>query len=272
MAPTAKSLVIDLLSAASGIAVPVRELVRACAVFGIRETSVRVAIVRLSAAGSIESAGRGTYRLSGRAQALAREVGSWRTVERRVRTWDDGYLAARFEPPRRGDRTTVRALQLNGFRELERGFAVRPDNLEGSADGVRARLDALDGAAIVFRASDFDPPTQARIFRLWDGKALNASYQRSRARLEKWLDKADRLEPEVAAREAFLLGGEAIRQIVYDPLLPAPFVDPLQRRAFVDSMRTFDRVGRGIWLRLFGVRLGAPDSAHEQGPLDGWSH
>ena len=56
-----------------------------------------------------------------------------------------------------------------------------------------------------------------------------------------------------------LLGGAAIRQIVFDPILPAPLVDPRERRAFVETMCRFDEVGRQIWRRLFGVGLGTPD-------------
>jgi phenylacetic acid degradation operon negative regulatory protein len=264
VAPTPRRLVLDLLASADGVEAPVRELVRACAVFKLRETSVRVAIVRLNAEGLLESAGRGTYRLSEKAHALAGEVGTWRTVEKRVRPWSGAWLAARFDPSSRPARTLDRGLQMTGLKTLDRGFALRPDNLDGAADLLRHRLGVLGVEAMVFRARDFGTGTEARLRKLWDGKALTAGYQRSRERLEKWLERAHLLEPEVAARESFLLGGEAIRQIIFDPLLPAPLVDPVERKAFVDAMRTFDRVGRGYWLKLFGVELGAPDA------VDGW--
>lgn len=261
MTPTARRLVIDLLSAAPDLEAPVRDLVRACAVFAIRETSVRVAVVRLSAEGLIASAGRGTYRLGDRAQTLAREVGAWRTAEKRLRAWDGSWVAAQVAP-RGAGRARDRALQLTGLRALDPTLLIRPDNLEGSVAGVRARLDALGVQARVCSAADFDPATDAAIRRLWDGKALTAGYRRSRQRLERWMARAGTLEPVVAARESFLLGGEAIRQIIFDPLLPAPFVDPAERRDFIDTMRTFDQVGRAFWLSLFGVRLGAPEWVH----------
>jgi phenylacetic acid degradation operon negative regulatory protein len=159
-------------------------------------------------------------------------------------------------------RKRTRALSLLGFAELERGFHVRPDNLRGGVDGIRDRLRALglEEDAIVFQAGAFDSKTEARIRRLWDGKALTASYGRTRRKLERWLERSGTLELEVAARESFLLGGQAIRQIVFDPLLPPPFVDLEERRAFVVATKAMDGEGRRIWRRFFDV-AGAPAEA-----------
>jgi phenylacetic acid degradation operon negative regulatory protein len=66
-------------------------------------------------------------------------------------------------------------------------------------------------------------------------------------RLERWLANARRLDLDDAARESFLLGDEAIRQIVFDPLLPAPLVDEQARAAFVDAVIRFDAAGQAIW-------------------------
>jgi phenylacetic acid degradation operon negative regulatory protein len=271
MLPTAKSLLLDLLSAAGPSGASVRRLVSACALFDIRENNVRVALVRLSAAGLIEAAGRGEYRLGDGAKDLAREVAEWRTAEQRVRAWAGGYVAVHTGPLARGDRVAARrrnrALRLVGMRAVEPGLFVRPDNLEGGVDAarVRLRLLGLDQGANVFLAASFDDGTESRARGLWDGKALDASYKRSRTRLEKWLERAPRLEPDVAAREAFLLGGAAIRQVVYDPLLPAPLVDVQERRSFVDTVRRFDRAGRAIW-KGFGFHLGsaAPSTVRPQ--------
>ncbi|MCC7541662.1 MAG: hypothetical protein IT379_35920 [Deltaproteobacteria bacterium] len=52
-----------------------------------------------------------------------------------------------------------------------------------------------------------------------------------------------------------MLGGEAIRQIVFDPLLPEPLVDAVERRAFVDAAVRYDAFGRRVWRRHFGVAL-----------------
>jgi phenylacetic acid degradation operon negative regulatory protein len=255
--PTAKSLILELLVARAGEELPVRLAIAAGRLFDISDNNMRVALVRLSAAGLIEAAGRGAYRLAEAAEELAREVASWRTTEDRIRKWNGGYIAVHSASLGRTDRGALkrraRALSILGFGELERGLHLRPDNLEGGVGGVRARLYALglEAEASVFVAGSFAPETEGRARALWDGKALTASYKKQRAQLEKWLARARDLEPDVAARESFLLGGRAIRHIVYDPLLPPPFVDTDERRDFIAAVRVMDREGRRIWSRFF---------------------
>lgn len=267
MAPTAKRLLLQLLVAAGGVSLPVRTAVLAGALFEISENNVRVALVRLTAEGLIESAGRGEYRLAEGAVDLAREVAGWRDAEGRTGRWAGAYAGVHTGALGRTDKAALRrrtrALSLLGFAELERGFYVRPDNLRGGIDGIRERLRGLglEGEGVVFLAGAFDSDTEARIQRLWDGKALTASYGRTREKLERWLEASGRLELEVAARESFLLGGQAIRQIVFDPLLPPPFVDVDERRAFIDTMKTMDREGRRIWRRFFDVASAPAEAA-----------
>jgi phenylacetic acid degradation operon negative regulatory protein len=112
---------------------------------------------------------------------------------------------------------------------------------------------------LVFRITDLD---DARARRLWDGAALVQAYRRTREKLDRWIDHEPRLPRDVAARESFLIGSEAIRQILFDPLLPEPLVDASERRALIDAMRRYDVVGRRIWMRLFGL---APELHHYQG-------
>jgi phenylacetic acid degradation operon negative regulatory protein len=257
MTPTAKSLMLELLVASGGHELSARVAIAAGALFGISENNVRVTFARLSSEGLIEASGRGAYRLTDAAEDLAREVASWRSAEERARVWHGAYLAVHSGPLGRTDRAALkrraRALSMLGFAELDRGFHVRPDNLDGGVEGIRGRLYALglEKNAAVFVASAFSPDVEARVRALWDGKALTLSYKKLRAQLEKWLARADQLEPHVAARESFLLGGRAIRHIVYDPLLPPPFVDVDERRSFVATVRVMDREGRKIWRRFF---------------------
>ena len=249
----AKNLILDLLLARDGEALSARECIAACALFGIRENNVRVALVRLSAEGLIEASERGSYVLSATAHELADEVATWRRAEQRVRDWQGGYLVVHCGALGRSNRAALkareRALKMLGFRELEWGLFLRPDNLGDGVAGVRDRLRklGLQGEASVFAAADFDAERSARIKKLWDGKALNASYRKLTAQLETWMARAESLAAEVAARESFLLGGKAIREIVYDPLLPAPFVDIEARRAFVETVHRFDAFGKAIW-------------------------
>lgn len=251
-----RHLILKLLLGAEGAPLSARAAVASCDLFGIRENSVRVALVRLSAAEMIEAAGRGAYRIGPNAAQLANDVRSWRTAESRVRKWSGAFVAVHTGALGRTDRGALRererALQLLGFRELDPDLFVRPDNLLGGVEGVRERLHKLgvDARAPIFLASELDPARAARAHALWDGPALTKSYQQTRTQLEKWLARAGKIEPEVAARESFLMGNNAIRQVVFDPLLPDPLVSVSERRAFVETVLRYDRAGQAIWRRF----------------------
>lgn len=251
-----RHLILNLLLAAEGEPLSARDAVQSCALFGIRENSVRVALVRLGAAGMIEAEGRGTYRLGPKAAEFAAEIAGWRGNEQRVREWNGDWIAVHLGGLGRSDRTALRAreraLALLGLRELDPGLYLRPDNLAGGVAALRARLYHLDldADAPVFVARSFDADRERRARSLWDGKVLNRSYRETRRKLEDWLARAERLELEVAARESYLLGNEAIRRLVFDPLLPAPLVDVDERRAFADTVRRYDLAGRAIWQRM----------------------
>lgn len=231
-----------------------QDAIRACSLFGLRENTVRVALVRLVATGMIEAEGRGRYRLGPNASGLAEDVRTWRTAESRVRDWRGGWLAVHCGGLGRTDRTALRrrerALHLLGFRELDRDLFVRPDNLSGGVGEVRRRLDVLglEPEASVFVATDFDPERESRARSLWRDE--KRAYRKWRTRLEGWLARRSRLDLKVAAREAFVLGHEAIRHWIYDPLLPAPMADVEERKAFVASVIAFDRAGHEIWRQL----------------------
>jgi phenylacetic acid degradation operon negative regulatory protein len=248
-----RHLILNLLLGAEGGAMTARAAVAACALFGIRGNSVRVALARLSATGLVEPAGRGAYRLGPNAVNLAADVAGWRTAAQRVRDWSGGWIAVHAGHLGRSDRAALRAreraLGLLGMRELERGLYLRPDNLAGGAADARERLRrlGLEPAAAVFAAQGFDLAREKRARALWDGKALTKAYRGTRRRLERWLAGARPPDTPAAARESFLLGNDAIRQLVFDPLLPAPLVDVGARAAFVDAVQRFDAAGKSIW-------------------------
>jgi phenylacetic acid degradation operon negative regulatory protein len=268
MQPTAKNLILELLMASKDAPVSAREAVVAGRLFDISENNIRVALVRLSAASLVEAAGRGAYQLGAGGLDLAHEVQAWRTALQRLRDdWQGAYVVVHGGLPARVERAAVqrvnRAFHLLGFGELERGLHVRPDNLDGGVDALMERLRTLGLGTncAVFVASQFDVPTQARVHALWDSSALNASYRRMRDQLEAWLERAGELEPDVAARECFLLGRRAIRQVVFDPFLPHPLVDVELRRAFFETAVRFDHAGHLIWQRFFESSLGGPTPA-----------
>lgn len=255
--PTAKSLIQSLLLAADDRAYPARQLVAACALFDLTENNVRVALVRLQSEGILEAEGRGFYRLGPAAMDLAQEVSAWRQVEDRIQHWDGQYIGVHCGGLARSDKTAQsrrqQAFKLHGFAELEKGLFIRPDNLTGGVDDLRQRLHqlGLESGAIVFRADQFGPAHQTRLRTLWHNLDLNQRYQTVQQQLEAWLTTASKLSPAQAAREAFLLGRPAIRQVLYDPLLPDGMVDIQARQHCFETIRRFDSAGRALWWQFF---------------------
>jgi phenylacetic acid degradation operon negative regulatory protein len=248
-----RPVILKLMLASENGELTARDAVAACQLLGIRENSTRVALVRLASAQLIEAAGRGTYRMGPQATGLANEVSAWRTAEERIREWDGAWIAVHTGALNRADRVALhareRALELLGLRELERGLHVRPDNLTGSVAAIRERLQKLapEFDAPVFVARDFDNERDGRARKLWSSKALTRGYRETRRKLEDWLADSERLEVDVAARESYLIGDKAIRQLLFDPLLPSPLVDVDERRKFRDAVLRMDRVGHAIW-------------------------
>lgn len=263
MAANPRPLLLNLLIAADAQCISAREAVAACALFDIGESHARVALTRLAAAGLVEPAGRGAYRLGPAAADLAGEVAGWRGAARRAVEWSGGWIAVHVGALGRSDRAALRArsraFELLGLRELERGLHLRPDNLAGGVASVRARLVALglDAAAPVFVASDFDAALERRARALWDGAALTRRYRDGAQRLEAALPHAAAARAAATPallRDAWITGNEAIHDMLFDPLLPAPLVDVEARRAFFDAVLRYDAAGRAIWQRFLAAQ------------------
>ncbi len=268
--PTAKSFILDLLSTLRRGTMPVRALVAAAALFGIEENSLRVSLARLLASGQVERDERGCYRLGTGAAPIERRVHSWRTLERRTRSWNGAWLGlCPRRPsldPRRQRRRAERALRLLGFQRLEPALALRPDNLRGGIESLRTELRSLGLPAsdLLFEVRALDAETETRAHSLWDARELLEGYRRSLGLLEASVGRLRRISRERAMVESFLLGGQVIRQLVLDPLLPDPIVSGAGRRSLVEAMGHYDRIGRAAWADFLG-RFGIP---HLRTPAD----
>jgi phenylacetic acid degradation operon negative regulatory protein len=159
-----------------------------------------------------------------------------------------------------------RALRFLGFRELEAGLALRPNNLRGGVEQVRSDLIdlGLSAAATVCAIRALDPSRDQRARRLWDGAQLAAGYRESLRTIKQSAARLPRLPVADAMRESFELGGHVLRQLVLDPLLPAPLAPVALRDELVNAMRAYDRVGRDCWAPFMRA-LGVP---HRQAPSD----
>jgi phenylacetic acid degradation operon negative regulatory protein len=259
--PSARSLVLDLLATVRRGSVPVRALVEAGALFGLRENGIRVALARLLAEGAVLREGPGRYRLAG--SALGDWVRSWRDLERRLRRWSGGWVgvgaAGLAGESARERRERARALRLLGFRPFAPGLDLRPDNRAGGVAALRLELVGLglEPEAPVFAVRELSPRDERRARSLWDVPALLAGYRATRAALESSAARLPRLAPEAARVESFELGGAAIRQLLLDPLLPEPIAPEAERQALLEALRRYDALGRRAWRGWLGPGSGA---------------
>jgi phenylacetic acid degradation operon negative regulatory protein len=180
-------------------------------------------------------------------------VASWARVEERMVEWDGRWIAVHtggLSRSRRGaQRSRLRALDFLGFRELVPNLWIRPHNLAGGVIEVRRQLHALglESKAPVFAIGDLDRPSEAYARGLWDVSALLAGYRKMRRALEDSERQMKRLPVEETMVESFLLGGRAIRQLSFDPLLPEAIMPGAERAALARVMRRYDRVGKQSW-------------------------
>jgi len=265
--PTGKSLTLDLLSTLRGGSMPIAALVAASELFNVAEGSLRVAVTRLVAAGQVERDERGRYRLGEAAAPVTHRLGNWRQIDERTCNWSGSWIGVNLGAGGRGAdrRRSERALRWHGFEELIPGLRVRPDNLRGGVAGQRETLRSLglEPKALVLRLDELDSHADQRARHLWDAQALERGYRDS---LRELAESEARLEQDSEAQamvESFLLGGRIIRQLVLDPLLPKPLIDPEPRRTLVRAMLRYDRRGRRSWA-AFMERHGAP---HTRNPV-----
>lgn len=250
---------------------PVAALVEAASFFGIPENNLRVALARLVASGCVTRDERGRYRLGPAAFPVSHRIADWRHPERAVRPWNGAWVGILFQPARSGAarRARERVCRLYGFRRLRASLAVRPDNLRAPLEELRQRFGALGlpPGDLVVSLRGLDPETDARARALWDTEGLRRHHRALLARLERSERRFPSLAPREAMVESFLLGGEAIRSLVLDPLLPEEICPARERDALAAAMRRYDELGRSAWAE-FLARFDVP---HHRNPIHGCS-
>lgn len=233
---------------------------------GLASNAMRVCLSRLKAGDFVECDARGWYRLGPAARSLSEELANWRQRESQTLQWRGAWIAAHLDrlpsAQRKRQRQQARALALLGFREWRPGLAVRPDNLRKGVEGVRARLHALGFAAQqpVFVMSGLEDEAQAALPGLWDLKTLNLSYRKGLAALELSRKRAARLSLDKAGAETFRVGGDALRSLAFDPLLPAPLVEVSSRKRYAAAVQSYDELGRHYWSQILEAPLSSERS------------
>lgn len=252
----AKTLVIDLLLAASDRPITIRQLISAARLFDISENQIRVATTRLCNEHKIEAISRGTYRLAQQSHDWADIIVNRQQGILKTRPWQQQYIAVFSNSLGRVDRAALsrreRALKRFGFKELEQGVFIRPDNLTLSLDDIFCELvnAGVELTVKIALIHSFDEKTQQSIPKLWDTSKFEKNYIKYNTIIEKWLTEYPHLNINDAARESFLLGRETIALLMTDPLLPEAFVDVNLRDRFIQNVTELDRTGLKIWHSL----------------------
>jgi len=200
---TARSVVLSVLLGAHPACASASELIRLTADFGIKETTLRVALTRMVSAGDLIRSADG-YRLSNR--LLVRQRRQDDAIGPRTRPWRGDWLVVivtRVGTDARSRAALRSAMHDKRFGELREGVWMRPDNLElDLGPDVTTRVRAL-------RARDEAPAQLAG--QLWD--------------LPAWAGTGHRLLDEMAAATdvpgRFVAAAATVRHLLTDPMLPA---------------------------------------------------
>lgn len=200
---TARSVVLSVLLGAHPAWASSGELIRLTADFGIKETTLRVALTRMVGAGDLIRSADG-YRLSDR--LLARQRRQDEAMRPRTRAWRGEWLVLIVTTVGTDARTRAalrNTMHGKRFGELREGVWMRPDNLALDLDpDVAARVRVL-------KARD-DAPAQLA-GELWDLPEWSRCGYRL---LDEMADAAD-----IPAR--FLVAAATVRHLLTDPMLPA---------------------------------------------------
>ena len=199
---TARSVVLSVLLGAHPACASAGELIRLTADFGIKETTLRVALTRMVSAGDLIRSADG-YRLSNR--LLARQRRQDDAIDPRVRGWRGEWVVLIVTSVGSDARTRAAlrtAMHNKRFGELREGVWMRPDNLELDLD------PELDARVRVLSARDDTPAELAA--QLWD--------------LPAWAQAGHRLLDEMAAASdtagRFVVAAAMVRHLLTDPVLP----------------------------------------------------
>lgn len=201
---TARSVLLSVLLGTHPPQLPVRALVRAGALFGIPDGTVRVALSRMVTDGDIETTG-GCYRLTGR--LLARQLRQDEGRAASTLAWDGSWELAIAAPDARGasSRAELAAdlvpLRLSEWRD---GVWTRPANL------ARPLPDSLPGRARSARIGGLADPAGLAA-ALWD---LNGWAHRAR-------ELADAMRSQPGPALHFTISAATVAHLRDDPLLPA---------------------------------------------------
>ncbi|WP_151827964.1 PaaX family transcriptional regulator C-terminal domain-containing protein [Acinetobacter oleivorans] len=257
----ARHLIIDLFLSSAYSQLTIKQILIAAKLFNMSDNGIRVATTRLLNEGMIESVERGIYQLSPSTKDWAKVILNRKNGIKQTKEWQQNYLAVFTGTLGRIDRTALKkrehALHQFGFRELETGIYIRPDNLAYSFEKTCEELvlTGLENEAKISIIQKFDSKTVSLIPSLWDTKQLEENYEMYSQDIQEWLLNYKNLSLKEAATQALLLGRETITLLMNDPLLPPPFVNEHARNQFAQNVQQLDSIGQKLWQKLYENEL-----------------
>ncbi|MFW1762476.1 PaaX family transcriptional regulator C-terminal domain-containing protein [Acinetobacter calcoaceticus] len=257
----ARHLIIDLFLSSAYPQLTIKQILIAGKLFNMSDNGIRVATTRLLNEGMIESVERGIYQLSPSTKEWAKIILNRKNGIKQTKEWQQHYLAVFTGTLGRIDRTALkkreRALRQFGFKELETGIYIRPDNLAYSFEKTCEELvlAGLEIEAKICVIQQFDSKSLQLIASLWDTQQLELNYKNYSQDIQKWLLKYEKLPLNDAAAQALLLGRETITLLMNDPLLPSPFVNEHARNQFAQNVQQLDSIGQKLWQKLYENEL-----------------
>ena len=205
---TARSVVLSVLLGAHPAWATTAELLRLTADFDIKESTLRVALTRMVAAGDLVRS-RDGYRLSDR--LLVRQRRQDDALDPSTRDWGGSWVVVVVTAIGADARTRAAlrtTLSHNRFGELREGVWLRPDNLDVAMPEQARELIRMLSAR--------DPDNAGLAARLWD--------------LSGWSETGHRLLAEMEAASdipgRFVIAAAMVRHLLTDPGLPAELLPP----------------------------------------------
>lgn len=203
---TARSVLLSVLLGSHPPELPVRALVRAGALFGIPDGTIRVALSRMVAEGDVLGGG-GRYRLAARLVERQRRQDEGRAAE--TLPWDGSWVLAVADPA--AGAAAVRAEALATLAPMR--LAEWRDGLWGRPANLALRWPS--GAALLRRVTAGPIDDAGRLVAaLWDldGWARRAS------------DLLDVMDADVDPATRFSVSAATVAHLRDDPLLPEPLL------------------------------------------------
>ncbi len=257
--PTAKRLILSVLSQPNLSCLPISQLVSWGALFDQSASAIRVTTGRLVKDRLLAKTGRGMYMIGPEGLALKTKAGEWTSVLDQLRPWKGGwfsvYTAHLGKTDRRNVRSRQQAFRLLGFKELVDGLWVRPDNLTSSPDQIHNRLCqfGLDPDAVLQRSDTLSQTRLDNPLALWPQAELNAGYDHAIACLQQSQRRLAGRSLQDITRETFIIGEHIIRQINADPLLPDGAVDATKRQAMITAMTAYGNFCHPFWVAFLAL-------------------